>query len=284
MKIAITGASGHLGQLVIKHLKGKTDVANIVALVRTPAKAAHLGVETRAFDYNAPETLEQGLQGIDKLLLISGSEVGKRVQQHQAVIEAAKKAGVKNIVYTSLLKADTSTLVLAPEHLETEKLIKASGLTYTILRNGWYTENYTAGIAGELAAGAVYGSAGNGKIAAAAREDYAKAAVAVLLSDAHSNKTYELAGDEAYTLTEYAAEISRQTGKNIPYHNVPVSEYAAILEKAGLPAGVAQFFAGTHVGTEKGDLFDNSCQLSALTGEATTPVASSIAEALAQVK
>ncbi len=284
MKLAITGATGQLGQIVVNVLKSKTDAGNIIALVRNPAKAAGFGVEARVFDYDSPETLVQSLQGVDKVLLISGNEVGKRTQQHQHVIEAAKKAGVKTIVYTSLLKADTSSLSLAPEHLETENILKASGLDYTILRNGWYTENYTASIAGVLAAGAVYGSAGEGKTASASREDYAKAAVAVLLSDNHKNNTYELAGDEAYTLAEYAAEISKQTGNNIPYHNVSNSEYANILEQAGLPAGVAQFVAGFHIGTEKGDLFDNGHQLSSLIGTPTTPAATTIAEALAQVK
>jgi NAD(P)H dehydrogenase (quinone) len=210
MKIAITGATGQLGQLVVNKLKEKVSSDNIVALVRSKQKASNLGVEAREADYDKPETLESALNGIDTLLLISGSEVGKRARQHYNVIDAAKKAGVKWIVYTSLLHADTSTISLAGEHLETEAALKQSGIPFTLLRNGWYTENYTGSIRGALAGGAFIGSAGHGKIASAARADFAEAAVAVLTSRGHEGKVYELAGDEAYTLTDFAAEISIQ--------------------------------------------------------------------------
>jgi NAD(P)H dehydrogenase (quinone) len=258
MKIAITGATGQLGQLVVNKLKEKVSSDNIVALVRSKQKASNLGVEAREADYDKPETLESALNGIDTLLLISGSEVGKRARQHYNVIDAAKKAGVKWIVYTSLLHADTSTISLAGEHLETEAALKQSSIPFTLLRNGWYTENYTGSIRGALAGGAFIGSAGHGKIASAARADFAEAAVAVLTSRGHEGKVYELAGDEAYTLTDFAAEISEQTGENIPYKNLPEDDYAAALTSFGLPDGVAKAIAGWDVSASNGDLFDDN--------------------------
>lgn len=280
MTIAITGATGQLGCLVVDKLKGKVPTSDIVALVRSPEKAADLGVAARAADYSKPETLDTALTDVDTLLLISSSEIGQRVAQHHNVIEAAKKAGVKRIVYTSLLRADTSPLNLAPEHLETEVELKASGIPYTILRNGWYTENYSGSIAPALANGAFYGSAGEGKIASAARADYAEAAVAVLTSEGHNGETIELAGDDAYTLTELAAELSRQTGKDIPYRNIPEADYAAALKGAGLPEGFAGAIASWDVGASQGALFDDGKQLSKLIGRPTTPLSASVAEAL----
>ena len=280
MKIAITGATGQLGRLVVSKLKEKVAADTIVALVRTPQKATDLGVEVREADYEKPETLGTALQGVDTLLLISGSEVGKRARQHRNVIEAAKQAGVKWLVYTSLLHADKSTLSLAAEHLATEQALKEAGVPYTMLRNGWYTENYTGSIPGALAGGAFVGSAGEGKIAAAARADFAEAAVTVLTSEGHQGKTYELAGDEAYTLSDLAAEISRQTGKNIPYSNLPEAEYAGVLKSFGLLEGLAQAIAGWDVSASKGDLFDDSRQLSKLIGRPTTPLSDTVAETL----
>lgn len=281
MKIGITGATGQLGVLVVNKLKEKVAAENIVALVRSPQKAASLGVEAREADYNQPETLEKAFQGIDKLLLISGNEIGQRLSQHTNIINAAKKAGVKLIAYTSLLHADTSTLSLAEEHLGTEAALKASGVPYVLLRNGWYTENYTGSIGGVLAGGALLGSSGDGKISSATRADFAEAAVAVLTGEGQEGKVYELAGDEAYTMSDMAAEISKQTGKNIPYKNLPVAEYAAALIRVGLPEGVAHFLAGTHVSTEKGDLFDDGHQLSKLIGRPTTSLADAVKAALA---
>jgi len=281
MKIGVTGATGQLGRLVVEKLKQKVAADTIVALVRNPEKAADLGVETRPFDYTQPETLVTSLKGIDKLLLISGNEIGQRLPQHKAVIEAAKQAGVKQITYTSILHADSSPLGLAGEHLGTEVAIKESGLTYTILRNGWYTENYTGSAKGAVGAGAFIGNAGDGKIASAARVDYAEAAAVVLASEVHENKTYELAGDEAYTLTELAAEISRQTGKTVPYNNLTEAEYAGILKSFGLPDGLAEMLADSDTGASKGGLFDDSRALSKLIGRPTTPLAIVLAEALA---
>jgi NAD(P)H dehydrogenase (quinone) len=283
MTIAITGATGQLGRLVVDKLKNKVPAADIVALVRTPAKAADLGVTAREADYSKPETLERALEGVDTLLLISSSEVGKRTAQHRNVIEAAKKAGVKRIVYTSLLHADTSSLSLADEHRQTEAELKASGIPYTILRNGWYTENYTASIPGALAGGAFIGSAGEGKISSASRADFAEASVAALTGQGHKDKTYELAGDEAWTLSDLAIEISRQTGKEIPYKDLPEADYAAALASFGLPEGLAQAIAGWDTGASQGALFDDSRQLSELIGRPTTPLSATVADALKQV-
>ena len=284
MKTGVTGATGQLGTLVVEKLKEKGLASNVVALLRNPEKAAGLGVEAREFDYNNPAKLVDALKGIEKLILISGNELGKRAEQHANVIEAAKKAGVKWVVYTSLLHADTSSLSLAPEHHATEKALQASGLTYTILRNGWYTENYTGSVAGAVAAGAFIGSAGDGKISSAARADFADAAVAVVTSAGHENKVYELAGDESYTLAELAAEISKQTGKAIPYNNLPETEYAKILKSFGLPEMFAEAIASWDTGASKGDLFDESHQLSKLIGKPTTPLAETVKAELAATK
>lgn len=279
-KIGITGATGQLGRLVVEKLKARTDADRLVALVRSPEKGADLGVEVRAFDYSQPASLPAPLAGIDTLLLISSSEVGQRKAQHENVIHAARQAGVKWIVYTSLLHANTSTLSLAAEHLQTEELLKASGIPYTILRNGWYTENYTGALAGAIAAGAIVGSAGTGKIAAAARADYAEAAAAVLTGEGHVGQVYELAGDTAFTLADLAAEVSRQTGKDISYNNLPEPEYASTLQSFGLPGGLAHAIAGWDAAAARGDLFDDSRTLSRLTGRPTTPLADTVKSAL----
>lgn len=280
MRIAITGATGQLGRLVIEKLKATVPADQIVALVRTPAKAADLGIEAREANYSQPETLEAALAGVDTLLLISSSEVGQRVTQHRNVIEAAKKAGVQRIVYTSVLHADNSPLSLAEEHRATEADLKSSGVAYTLLRNGWYTENYTGSVQGTLAGGALLGSAKDGKISSATRADFADAAVAVLTGQGHEGKTYELAGDESYTLTELAAEISRQTGKDIPYRDLPVADYAAALASFGIPEGFAHGIAGWDANAAAGALFDDSHQLSQLIGRPTTPLATAVADAL----
>ncbi|YBD24712.1 SDR family oxidoreductase (plasmid) [Klebsiella pneumoniae] len=281
MTIAITGATGHLGQLVIEKLKQKVDASEIVALVRTPAKAAGLGVATREADYTRQDTLDVALKGVDTLLLISGNEIGQRAVQHENVIRAAVKNGVKRIVYTSLLHADKSPLNLAPEHVQTEQALKNSGLDCTILRNGWYSENYTGSIAPALGLGAFYGSAGEGKISSAPREDYAEAAVVALTGQGHEGKTYELAGDEFYTLTDLAAEITAQSGKDIPYRNIPEADYAAALKNAGLPDGFAEAIASWDTGASQNALFDDSHVLSKLIGRKTTPIAVSVQKALA---
>ncbi|MCA8829887.1 SDR family oxidoreductase [Hymenobacter pini] len=280
MKIAVTGATGQLGRLVVEKLKARVPAHEIIALVRNPAKATDLGVEVREADYAQPATLSAALAGVDKLLLISSSEVGKRAEQHRNVIEAAKQAGVKHIVYTSVLHADTSPLSLADEHRATEAELKNSGVAYTLLRNGWYTENYTNSVGGAVAGGAFIGSAQDGKISSATRDDFADAAVAVLTGEGHEGKTYEMAGDESYTLTDLAAEISRQTGKDIPYRNLPVADYAAALTSFGVPEGFAHGIASWDADAAEGALFDDSRQLSALIGRPTTPLATAVAAAL----
>ncbi|GAA0574850.1 SDR family oxidoreductase [Rhizomicrobium electricum] len=278
MTIAVTGATGHLGRLVISALKKH---AAVVALARDPAKGADLGVAVRRFDYDTPETLPEALAGIDKLLLISGNELGKRATQHRAVIAAAKKAGVELIAYTSLLRADTTPLDLGPEHAATETALKASGVPFVILRNGWYTENYTASIPVALKNGAFIGSARDGRIASAARADYAEAAVVVLTGEGHAGRTYELAGDTAYTLAELAAELSRQSGKTIPYSDLPPAEFAKALEGAGLPPVWAEAYASMDVAAAKGALFDDGHVLSRLIGRPTTPLGDTIRQILA---
>lgn len=280
MSIAITGATGQLGRLVVEMLKRKVPPAEIAALVRSPDKAAALGVEVRAFDYSEPDTLAPALAGVDTLLFISSSEIGRRAVQHRNVIEAAKGAGVRRMVYTSLLHADASPLSLADEHRATEAALRASGVPHTILRNGWYTENYTGSIPTALAQGAYIGNAGQGRISSAARADYAEAAVTVLTGGAHDGRTYELAGDDAYTLTDLASELSMQSGRTIPYADLPEREYAAILVQAGVPQPVAHAIASWNTHASQGALFDDSRQLSGLLGRPTTPLSATVAEAL----
>jgi len=278
--IAVTGATGQLGRLVVEKLKQKVPASNLIALARSPEKASDLGVNVRAADYDNPKTLVAALNGVDTLLLISSSEIGKRLSQHRNVINAAKQAGVNRVVYTSLLHADTSSLSLAEEHRQTEAELKASGLAFTIVRHGWYTENYTGFIAGALSAGELIGSAGDGKISAATREDFAQAAAVVLTRDDQEGKIYELAGDSAWTLSELAAEVSRQTGRNIPYKNLPERDYASALINFGLPEPLAQALAGYDVSASQGALFDDSHQLSTLIGRATTSLSAAVAIAL----
>ena len=281
--IVITGASGQLGRLVIEVLLKTVPAGEIVAAVRTPAKVADLaarGVQVRQADYTQPASLDSAFKGADKLLLISSSELGQRAAQHRAVIDAAKRAAVKLLAYTSVLHADRSPLGLAAEHRETEALLAASGLPHVLLRNGWYTENYAASIPSALAHGAVLGSAGTGRIASAARDYYAAAAAAALTRENQAGRIYELAGDESYTLADFAAELARQSGLAIAYKDLPEAEYKAILIGAGLPEALADLLADSDVGASKDGLFDDSHQLSQLIGRPSTPLAASIAVAL----
>lgn len=282
--IAITGATGQLGRLVIDELLKKMPANALIAAVRSPEKAADLaalGITVRAADYNQPATLAQAFHGVEKLLLISSSEIGQREAQHRAVIDAAKTAGVQFIAYTSLLHADTSPLGLAAEHVATEALLRASGIPFTLLRNGWYTENYAASIPPALAHSAFLGAAGEGRIASAARVDYAAAAAAVIAGDHHAGKIYELAGDESYSLAEFSAEIARQSGQQVHYVNLPPAEFEAALKGAGLPDPVATLLADSDAGAAQGGLFDDSHTLSQLIGRPTTPFATVIRETLA---
>lgn len=277
--IAITGATGQLGRLVIEQLLKTVPANQIVAIVRNPAKAEALsqqGIVVRQGDYTDQAALTTALKGVEKLLLISSSEVGQRATQHQNVINAAKAAGVTFIAYTSLLHADNSPLGLHVEHVATEKALATSGIPYALLRNGWYTENYLASAPPALEHGVFIGAAGEGKIASATRTDYAAAAAKVVSEEGHAGKVYELAGDSAWTLSELAAELSKQSGKPVVYQNMSEADFAAALKSVGLPAGLADMLADSDVGASKGGLFDDSHTLSKLIGRATTSLAESV--------
>lgn len=281
--IAVTGANGALGRLIVAQLSALLPHNRIVALARDPQKAATVlppDIAIRHADYDRKETLQPALAGVDKLLLISSSEIGKRAAQHQAVIDAAKQAGVQLIAYTSVLHADRSELQLAEEHRQTEAAVLASGLPHILLRNGWYTENYTASIPPALQYGVLLGSANGGRISSASRADYAAAAVAVLTSESGTGRIYELAGDNAYTLNDFAAELSRQTGRTIPYRDMPEAEYRATLQNAGLPSPMAALISQSDAAAAEGALFDDSGALGKLIGRATTPLRDVIASAL----
>ena len=275
--IVVTGASGQLGRLVMEFLLQRVPAGQLVAAVRSPHKVADLaarGVVVRHADYSDPASLRRAFSGASKVLLISGNEIGQRLPQHAAVIEAAKAVGVPWLFYTSLLHADVSPLGLAEEHRQTERLIRDSGLNHVLLRNGWYTENYLASIPAALSHQAFLGSAGDGLIASAARADYAEAAAVALTQDQPSGTVYELAGDEAYTLSELASAISAAASKTIPYINLPQADFAQALVNAGLPAPLANLLADSDIGASQGGLFDDSHQLSQLIGRPTTPLAS----------
>ncbi|MGR3937280.1 SDR family oxidoreductase [Streptomyces sp. BRA346] len=283
MSIVVTGATGQLGRLVIEGLLGKVPADRITAVVRDADKAAPLaarGVTLKVADYSRPETLSGAFAAGDKVLLISGSEVGQRVPQHQAVIDAAKEAGVALFAYTSVLGGPDADFTLADEHKVTERAVIESGLPYVLLRNGWYNENYTERLAPVLEHGAVVAAAGEGRVASAARADYAAAAVAVLTGEGHENTAYELSGDTAWSFAEYAAEIARQTGKEIAYRAVSADEVRSILTGAGLPEPLAAILADVDTAIERGLLAATPGDLSRLTGRPTTPIADSLAVAL----
>ncbi|MFE0249501.1 SDR family oxidoreductase [Streptomyces sp. NPDC059010] len=282
MSIVVTGATGHLGRHVVEQLLEKVPADQVTAVVRTPEKAADLaerGVKLAVADYNTPETFDTLFAAGDKVLLISGSEVGNdRVGQHTVVINAAKNAGVALLAYTSA--PGSLTAALADDHRGTEKALLESGLPYVLLRNGWYHENYTENLAPVLEYNAVTHAAGEGRVSSAARADYAAAAVAVLTGEGHENKTYELGGDVAWNFVEYAAELSRQTGKEIANSPVPAEALTGILTGAGLPEPIAAILAGVDVSIEKGELVIDSGDLSRLAGRPTTPFADAIAAAV----
>jgi NAD(P)H dehydrogenase (quinone) len=281
--IVVTAATGKLGRLVVEGLLRKVPAREIAVAVRTPDKAGDLaarGVEVRRADYARPETLGAALAGADRLLFVSSSEVGRRETQHAAVIDAAKRARVRLVAYTSVLHAETARIALAAEHVTTERALRASGLPFVLLRNGWYTENYTENLGPALQHGAIVGSADGGRIAAATRADYAAAAVAVLTGAGHEGKTYELAGDVPFTMAELAAEVSRRVGRTIVYRDLPPAEYEAVLIGAGLPAFYAKALADSDLGVARGELDDASGDLRRLIGRPTTPLADAVAAAL----
>lgn len=281
--IIVTGATGKLGQHVVRGLLKKVPAKEIGVVVRSAAKAkdlAALGVEVRVADYTKPETLVPALKGARKLLLISSSEVGQRLAQHKAVVEAAQKVGVSLLVYTSILHADTARISLAPEHRGTEELIRGSKIPFVFLRNGWYLENYTENLAPALQHGAMAGAAGEGRIAAASRADYAAAAVEVLTGKGHENKIYELAGDHPFTKAEIAAELARQSGKPVAYQELPAPAYEQMLASVGLPGPIAAMLADADVAISRGELDEPSGDLRRLIGRSTTTLAEAIRAAL----
>ena len=282
--IVITGATGQLGQHVIASLLKTVPASSIVAAVRNPAKAASLaaqGVQVRQADYNDGASLDAAFKGASKILLISSSEVGQRAAQHQNVIDAARRAGVALLAYTSVLRADTSPLGLAAEHVITEAAIRASGLPYSFLRNGWYLENHTEHLAPVLEHGVVLGAAQDGRFSSASRADYA-AAAAVVLTSAAPQAIYELAGDDSFTLAQYAAEVARQSGKQIVYKDMPQADFKAALIKVGVPEGFAELLADSDAGTAQGGLEEHGKQLSALIKRPTTSLADAVKAALAK--
>ncbi|MFE0176210.1 SDR family oxidoreductase [Streptomyces sp. NPDC059002] len=284
MSIVVTGATGHLGRLVVEGLlAAQVPAEQIAAVVRDKNKAADLaarGIELRVADYSAPETLRGAFAAGDRVLLISGSEVGRRVPQHRAVIDAARAAGVALLAYTGILGGPDADFDLAAEHKETERLILDSGLPHTFLRNGWYHENYTEHLAPVLEHGAVVGSAGDGRIASASRADYAAAAVAVLTGEGHEGKAYELSGDVAWSLAEYAAEVAARSGKDISYANVPAEQHLAVLTGAGVPEPMAAILVDVDAAIGRGRLAGTSGDLARLIGRPTTPLADAVSGAL----
>lgn len=279
MKIAITGATGQLGQLVIQALLKRVSADQIVALVRNESKATALseqGVELRHFDYDAPESLAPALQGIDKLLLISANEVGRRTPQHKAVIEAAQFAKVPYIAYTSLLRADSSPLDLAQEHRETEALIQASDLSYTLLRNNWYSENYLAGVEHNVASGKLFSATQNGLISSASRADYAEATAEVLTTQGHEQKTYELAGSQSFTKADLATYIAKAASKPVQYVEIDAESFAQGLTQAGLPEPVVNLITQADVETANGAMFSDRTDLEQLLGRKTISIQSQV--------
>ncbi|HEV7768777.1 MAG TPA: SDR family oxidoreductase [Thermoanaerobaculia bacterium] len=280
--IVVTGATGHLGRLVIEQLLQRVPPTEIAVAVRNVDKAADFaakGIDVRHADYSQPETLTAAFQGADKILLISANEIGKRLEQHRNAVDAIKGSGAKLLVYTSILKADTSGISLATEHLGTEELIRASGVPFVFLRNGWYHENYTENLGPTLQYGAIAGSAGDGKVAAAARADYAAAAVEALTGIGHEGTIYELAGDRAFTLTELAAEVSRAAGKPVVYNDLAPAQYRDLLVGAGLPEPVAEMLVDADLGLKRGELDSDRDDLRRLIGRPTTPLADAVSAA-----
>jgi NAD(P)H dehydrogenase (quinone) len=285
VSIVVTGATGQLGQHVIEALLERgVPAGGIVAAGRSVGKLADYaarGVKVQAMDYADAESVAAALKGATRVLLISGSEVGQRVEQHRTVIEAARAEGVELLAYTSIANADTTGMLLAGEHKATEALLRESGVPFVLLRNGWYLENYTEQLPGTLAQGAVAGSAGDGKVSGAARVDYAHAAAAVLVAEGQAGKVYELGGDEAFSMADLAAEISAATGKAIIYKDLPATDYAGLLTSVGVPAAFAEVLADSDLGIARGDLLVSTGDLRRLIGRPTTSLAQAVRSAAA---
>ncbi len=276
MTIAITGATGQLGRLAVAALKDRG--AQPIALARDPAKGADLAVETRAFDYLRADPA--ALTGVDTLVLVSSNDFNDRAGQHRRVIVAAKAAGVGRILYTSILKGEASAMILAQDHIATEAALRDSGIPTTILRNGWYTENYTGALGAAIQHGAIIGAAGDGRVSSAARKDYAEAIAVTALDASHAGKIHELAGDLAHTGTDLAAAVTAASGKPVAYVSMPQADYAKALQGFGLPEGFAMVLADSDACAARGALYDSSRTLSRLIGRPTTPISQTIAVAL----
>jgi NAD(P)H dehydrogenase (quinone) len=287
MTIVITGATGQLGRLVVEALLNRNVPAEqIVAAGRNLAKIADFaeqGVQVLPIDYNDADSLHQAFKGAEKVLLVSGSEPGQRIEQHRNAIDAAKEAGVGLVAYTSIANADTTGMQLAAEHQATEQALRDSGVPFTLLRNSWYLENYTDQLAVQLQYGAVLGSAGDGRVSAATRADYAQAAAEVLLRDGQAGKVYELGGDEPFTLSDLAGEVSAATGTPVKYQDLPVEQYTQALVDAGLPEAYAAILADSDLGIARGELLVTSGDLSSLIGRPATPMREAVQAAAGAV-
>ncbi|UTT70060.1 SDR family oxidoreductase [Arthrobacter sp. DNA4] len=285
MSIVVTGATGQLGRHVLEALLERGVLTeDIVAAGRSVEKLADFaarGVHVQPMDYADAASVQAALKGAKRVLLISGSEVGQRVDQHRTVIEAAKAEGVELLAYTSIANADTTAMLLADEHKTTEALLRESGVPFVLLRNGWYLENYTEQLPGTLAQGAVAGSAGDGKVSGASRADYAHAAAAVLVADDQAGKVYELGGDDAFSMADLASEISAATGKSISYNNLPAGEYAGLLASVGVPEAFAEILADSDLGIARGDLLVSTGDLRRLIGRPTTSLGQAVRAAAA---
>jgi NAD(P)H dehydrogenase (quinone) len=285
--IVVTGATGKLGTLVVEGLINQVPVEEIAVVVRDAAKAARfgeLGVEVRQADYSDPASLADAFREGEKVLLISGSEIGQRVPQHKAVIDAAKDAGVALLAYTSVLGGPAADFELAREHQITERYLIDSGLPYSLLRNGWYHENYTEGIGQALATGGILTSAAeDARVASASRADYAAAAVAVLTGEGHVNAEYELSGDEAWTFEEYSAQVSQALGKELPVNRVTGEVHRGILEGAGVPKPIVPVLVGVDDAISRGLLAVQTGDLARLIGRPTTPITEAIAQGVKAV-
>ncbi|MEV1008845.1 SDR family oxidoreductase [Streptomyces sp. NPDC049881] len=283
--IVVTAATGPFGRLAVEALLRRgVPAGEVVAAVRSPERAAGLaalGVVVREADYDRPGTLAAAFEGADRVLLVSGNDVGRRIPQHQAVIDAARAAGVRLLAYTSVLHADDATLSIAPEHRATEEYLAASGLPHVLLRNGWYTENYAPTARQGVATGTVIGATGEGRIASASRADYADAAAAVLTGgDAHAGAVYELSGDTAWTMAEFAATLADVAGTPVVHRDLTPDAYAAALAGNGVPEEVARMLAGMETDIAAGALADTPGDLARLTGRPTTPLRDTLAELL----
>ncbi|MEU6311339.1 SDR family oxidoreductase [Streptomyces sp. NPDC047014] len=284
MSIVVTAATGALGRLVVGELLERVPAERVAVVVRDRDKAADLaarGVEVRVADYNDPAALAAAFRAGDRVLLISGNEFGRRTAQHTAVLEAAQAAGVAQLAYTGILGGPEADFELAAEHIATERAILGSGVPYTFLRNGWYHENYTRELPAALGHGAVVGSTGEGRVASAARADFAAAAAVVLTGEGHLNQVYELSGDTAWSLAEYAAEVAAQSGKEVVYRDVTAEEHLAVLTGAGVPEGFAAVLVDVDAAIARGRLAGTGGDLARLIGRPTTPMAEAIREALA---